>query len=74
VATVGSILGRLTGRSLGVLIVRSGPTHFGPLADLCVSGDVRIHIDSTYALENAPQAFQRVGDGEALGKAVVEIS
>jgi NADPH:quinone reductase-like Zn-dependent oxidoreductase len=74
VATIGSVLGRLTGRSLGVLMVRSGPSHFGPLADLCVSGDVAIHIDSTLTLEDAPRGFQRVGDGEALGKVVVEIS
>ena len=48
VLTVGWLAGRLTGRSLGVLVVNEGPTHFGPLADLCVSGDVRIHVDRTY--------------------------
>jgi NADPH:quinone reductase-like Zn-dependent oxidoreductase len=71
VVTVGALVGRLTGRSMGLLVVKEGPTHFGPLADLCVSGDVRIHIHRTYALEEVPAALADVGEGRALGKAVV---
>ncbi len=71
VLTVGSVLGRVTGRSLGVLVVRPGPAHFGPLAELCVAGDVRIHIDRSVALEDVPAALARVGEGRALGKVVV---
>ena len=37
VVTIGSIAGRLTGRRLGLLVVRQGPTHFDPLAGLCVA-------------------------------------
>jgi NADPH:quinone reductase-like Zn-dependent oxidoreductase len=73
VVTVGAILGRLTGRSLGVLMVKPGPTHFGPVADLCVSGDIRIHIDRRFGLEEVPRALAHVGEGRALGKVVVEI-
>jgi NADPH:quinone reductase-like Zn-dependent oxidoreductase len=71
VLTVGSVLGRLTGRSLGVLVVPEGPPHFTPLTDLCVSGDVRIPVDRVFPLEETPAALARVGEGRALGKVVV---
>ena len=32
VFTVGAIVGRLTGRRIGILVVREGPSHFEPLA------------------------------------------
>jgi len=51
VLTVGSVVGRLTGRSIGVLVVKEGPAPFTPLADLCVAGEVRIHIDRTFTLD-----------------------
>ena len=72
VLTVGWLAGRLTGRSLGVLVVNEGPSHFGPLADLCVSGDIRIHVDRTFPLEQTAAALAHVGEGRALGKVVVE--
>ena len=71
VLTVGSVVGRLTGRSIGVLAVKEGPAHFEPVADLCVTGEVRIHIDRTFTLEGLPDALARVGEGRALGKVVV---
>ncbi len=72
VLTVGVVIGRLTGRRLGVLAVRPGPAHFRPLADLCVSGDIRIHIDRTFSMDEVPQALAHVGEGRALGKVVVQ--
>jgi len=74
VLTVGWLVGRLTGRSLGVLVVKEGPAHFEPLADLCVSGDVRIHLDRTFPLERTAAALAHVGEGSALGKVVVQVS
>lgn len=71
VLTVGSVVGRLSGRSIGVLAVKEGPAHFEPLAALCVAGDVRIHIDRTFALDEVPAALAHVGEGRALGKVVV---
>jgi NADPH:quinone reductase-like Zn-dependent oxidoreductase len=73
VATIGSVIGRMTRRRLGVLVVKPGPAYFTPLADLCVAGDVRIHIDRRFALDDVPQALAHVGEGRALGKVVVEI-
>jgi NADPH:quinone reductase-like Zn-dependent oxidoreductase len=74
VATVGALLGRLSGRRLGLLVVKPGPSHFGPMAGLCMSGDVVIRIDRTFGLEQVPQALTHVGEGRALGKVVVEVA
>jgi NADPH:quinone reductase-like Zn-dependent oxidoreductase len=74
VLTIGSIAGRLTRRRLGVLAVKEGPAHFEPLADMCIAGDVSIHIDRTFALDEVPAALAYVGDGRALGKVVVTTS
>jgi NADPH:quinone reductase-like Zn-dependent oxidoreductase len=73
-ATVGWVAGRVTGRRLGVLVVKEGPAHFEPLADLCIAGDVGIHIDRTFGLDEVPDALAHVGEGRALGKVVVTIS
>ena len=74
VITVGPVVGRLTGRSIGVLAVKQGPAHFEPLADLCVAGRVKIHIDHVFALNEVPAALARVGEGLALGKVVVGVA
>ena len=74
ILTAGAVVGRVTGRRLGVLVVRQGPTHFERFTERCVAGDVRIHIHRTFALEEVPQALAHVGEGRALGKVVVEIA
>ena len=74
VLTVGWLVGRLTGRAIGVCAVKEGPAHFEPLAALCVSGDVRIHIHRTFALDEVPAALAHVGEGHALGKVVVALN
>jgi NADPH:quinone reductase-like Zn-dependent oxidoreductase len=71
VLTIGAVAGRATRRRLGVLVVKEGPTHFEPLADLCVAGDVSIHIERTFGLDEVPQALAHVGEGRALGKVVI---
>ncbi|SDS80850.1 NAD(P)-dependent alcohol dehydrogenase [Microterricola viridarii] len=71
VVTVGAALGLLTGRRLGVLLVRQGPKHFTPAAELCRAGDLRIHIDHAFPLDEVPQALAAVGEGRVRGKVVV---
>ncbi|GAA2649097.1 NADPH:quinone reductase [Paractinoplanes durhamensis] len=73
VLTVGALAGLVTGRRLGVLAVREGPAHFEPIAALCASGDLDIHIDRTFTLDEVPAALTHVGEGRALGKVVVEV-
>ncbi len=70
----GTVVGMLTGRRLGVLVVREGPEHFAALAEKCAAGEVRITIDRTFGLEDVPAALAHVGEGHALGKVVVEVS
>ena len=69
--TVGTAIGLSTGRRLGVLVVKPGPAHFQPVAERCVTGDLRIHIDRVFPLEEVPQALAYVGGGQALGKVVI---
>ena len=71
VVTVGAAIGLLTGRRLGILVAREGPAYFEPVAERCIAGDVRIHIDRTFPLDEVPRALTRVGEGRALGKVVV---
>jgi NADPH:quinone reductase-like Zn-dependent oxidoreductase len=73
VLTIGWLAGRVTGRKLGVLAVKQGPAHFGPLADRCVAGDVGIHIDRTFGLDDVPEALTYLGEGHALGKVVIAL-
>jgi len=73
VLTVGAVAGRLTGRRLGVLAVKEGPPHFEPVADLCATGDLDIHVDRTFTLDEVPEALAHVGEGRALGKVVVSV-
>ncbi|MEN0127944.1 MAG: NAD(P)-dependent alcohol dehydrogenase [Brevundimonas sp.] len=69
--TVGAVIGRATGRHLGVLPVKPGPARFEPLADLVVAGEVEVHVDRTFGLAEVPEALAYVGTGRALGKVVV---
>ena len=73
ILTIGGIAGRLTHRRIGVLAVKEGPAHFEPMADLCLAGEVGIHVDHTFGLHDVPEALARVGEGRALGKVVVAI-
>jgi len=72
VLTAGWVIGRVTGRDIGVLVVTEGPAHFTGLADRCVAGDVAIHVDHIYPLAEVAQALAHVGEGRALGKVVVQ--
>ena len=71
VLTLGWVVGRLSGRRIGMLAVRPGPAHFGPIADRCAAGEIGIRIDRTFALDAVPAAVAHVGAGRALGKVVV---
>lgn len=73
ILTAGAVVGRVSGRRIGVLVVKEGPEHFVTLAERCVAGEIDIHIDRTFSLEEVPQALAHVGEGSARGKVVVEI-
>lgn len=71
VVTFGAAFGPLSGRKLGILLAQQGPKYFEPVADRCVAGEVRIHIDRTFTLEDVPEALSYLGEGNVLGKVVV---
>lgn len=71
--TLGSVAGHATGRRIGVLAVKTGPEHFGPLTDLAAAGDLAIHIDRTFDLDDVAAALAYLGGGRALGKVVVTV-
>ena len=71
VLTVGAVVGLVSGRRIGVLVVRPGPAHFGPLAERCARGEISIHVERTFPLEEVPAALAHVGAGRALGRVVV---
>ena len=73
VLLAGAVVGRLSGRRIGVLAVKPGPEHFEPLAQRCVDGEVTIHVERTFTLDEVPDALAHVGHGRALGKVVVEV-
>jgi NADPH:quinone reductase-like Zn-dependent oxidoreductase len=69
----GAIVGRASGRRVRMLAVRQGPTHFAPLAERCVAGEIDVHVDRTYRLEQVPEALAAVGEGRPLGKVVIAV-
>ncbi|MBD0324289.1 MAG: NAD(P)-dependent alcohol dehydrogenase, partial [Aldersonia sp.] len=73
IVTVGAAAGAVTGRSLGLLMVKQGPPHFEALAEQCAAGDIQISIDRTFPLEDVPEALAYVGEGRALGKVVIAV-
>ena len=52
---------------------RAGPDGGEPLAQRCVDGEVTIHVERTFTLDEVPDALAHVGHGRALGKVVVEV-
>jgi NADPH:quinone reductase-like Zn-dependent oxidoreductase len=72
--SVGPVLGRATGRRLGMLAVEQGPAHFERLAGRCLAGEVTIHIDRTFTLDELGDALAYVGEGRALGKVLVTVA
>ena len=67
----GLILGRLSDRSIGVLGVKMGPTHFAGMAELCSGKEIAIHVDRVFDLADVAEALAYVGAGKARGKVVV---
>jgi NADPH:quinone reductase-like Zn-dependent oxidoreductase len=72
--TIGPLLGRATGRRLGMLAVKLGPAHFERLAARCLAGEVTVHIERTFTLDEVGEALAYVGEGRALGKVVVTVA
>jgi NADPH:quinone reductase-like Zn-dependent oxidoreductase len=69
----GSVRALLRVLTMGVLVVRQGPASFTQVADLCLAGEIAVHVDRTFRLDEVAEALASVGEGRALGKVVVEV-
>ena len=69
----GWVVGRLSGRHIGVLGVDQGPEAFGPVAERCAAGEITMPIDQTFPLSETAEALTQVGQGRSRGKVVVVI-
>ena len=69
----GFVVGRVTGRRIGMLVVREGPESFAPIGERCAAGELDVHIAATFPLDDTADALRLVGDGAAPGKVVVRV-
>ena len=72
-AVGGFVVGRLTGRRIGMLVVKEGPEHFVPVAEMCARGELEVHIARVFPFDDVPAALALAGEGGALGKVVVRV-
>ena len=68
---VGAVVGRLSGRRIGVLAVNPARRTSARSPSGAWPARSRIHIDRTFTLDEVPEALAHVGEGRALGKVVV---
>ena len=73
-AVAGPLVGRATGKRVGVLVVPQSRAELEAVTALVAQGAVTPRIDRVYPLRDAPAAFARLAAGESRGKLVVEVS
>ena len=73
VFAMGPILSREDGRQLGVLRHRVDRDDMIRLGEMVTKGDIKPIIDSVFALDAVPDAFQHYLSGEFVGKIVIRI-
>lgn len=71
--TLGTVLGVLTGKRLGLVIHKVRSSELDRLGALCAAGKLRPAIDSTYPLDRIADAFARFASGQFTGKIVISI-
>lgn len=70
---MGSLISKRCEKWLGIVPLAVDLDGLDELQDLCATGKVVPAFARVYALEEAPEAFRRLGGGEVLGKVVVRI-
>jgi NADPH:quinone reductase-like Zn-dependent oxidoreductase len=69
----GPLIGRVTGKRVGVLMVPQSRAYLESVTALVTGGVVAPVVDHVYPLEDATAAFARLADGDNQGKIVVEV-
>ena len=70
---LGPLLGRATGKQIGVPAVRPNRNDPAHLAELCQAGQLVPHSDRCYPLSQVPDALRYVGEGHVNGKGVITL-
>ena len=70
---LGRIIGRRAGKRLTILVASSTKADLERAAEMCLSGELAVHIDKRYRLDDVSEALRAMGAGELKGKAVVVI-
>ncbi|MCB7135741.1 NAD(P)-dependent alcohol dehydrogenase [Cellulosimicrobium marinum] len=73
IPTVGALLGRATGRHVGVLVVPQSATDLAEVLELVTRGAVPTAVDAVVPLDEAPAALARLAAGATQGKVVVTV-
>ena len=73
VVTLGTILGILRAKRLGVVIHKQDIAELEQLALLCASSQLSAVVDRIYPFEQIQDAFARFASGKFVGKIVVSI-
>ena len=68
----GGFFFRLTGKSIGMLIVPSGRELTEQVALAAVNGDIAPLLEAVLPLSSVPEALRRTGQGEVKGKLVIK--
>jgi len=70
----GPVVGRATGKQVGVLVVPQSRSDLETVTAYVVQGSLTPRIDEVYPLRDAPAAFARLAAGDSLGKLVLDVS
>ncbi len=73
-AAVGPVLGLVTRRRVGVLVVPQSRALLEQVTALVTAGAVAPMVDSVVPFDETPAAFARLGAGQTRGKVVVEVA
>ena len=68
---VGGLRFRLQEKSIGMLMVPSGPALTERVAAMTVEGKIAPHLEAVLPLSSVPEALRRTGAGEVKGKIVI---
>ncbi len=68
----GGLIYRFTGKSIGLLMVPSGPDLTERVARAAIDGKISPHLDAVLPLSSVPEALRRTGSGDVKGKLVIK--
>lgn len=69
----GALLGRSSGRKIGLLAVPQSRKQLAAITALCESGHVSPVIDRQFSFDEVPDAMRYVSEGKAKGKVVITV-